>query len=238
MSDRSLARSTHESDHDPSGDGGSTRRLAHELNSRLDGALRTLRAARRATGVSAGGLDERLATVERLLLDMTSAVDRALKAPSANVASVFRSERSLGDSTRTIIAMFADLAQEMGVVLQLECDAQADALPARTLEPLLANAIRNAIEASAASTTDDSGSVVIALRCHGPRLTIDVVDNGAGLTGLADTKPTGHGLGLDIARRIAEDLGGCIELSNVPFARGAIFRAEIPIERLARREAA
>lgn len=214
------------------------RHVAHELNSQLDGALRTLRALRR-DGATATALDDRLATIERSLVTMTSTVERAMHDDSAaHGALLFTSDQTLGSTLRELLRTYKSLAEDFGVAVRIECDADANSLTIGPLEPLFANAIRNAIEASGEAPRDEAPQVTISVRRRGARLMVDIVDNGPGVDEALARKPHGHGIGLDVARRIAGSIGGTVELSNIPFGRGAIFRAEIPVAELVRREAA
>ena len=85
---------------------------------------------------------------------------------------------------------------------------------------------------------------VTAERLEDGRLAVDVTDNGVGipeadrdrvfeifqrLEGF-DASSKGSGIGLTMCRRIAEDLGGSLELVEVP--SGTTFRVELPAERV------
>ncbi|MDZ4830201.1 MAG: sensor histidine kinase [Phycisphaerae bacterium] len=214
------------------------RHVAHELNSQLDGALRTLRAVRRDSA-STSTFDDRLAAIERSLVAMMSTVERAMREDStAHGALLFTSDQTLGNTLREMLRTYRSLAEDFGVAVRVECEADAGALTVGPLEPLFANAIRNAIEASGEAPRDEAPHVTISVRRRGARLMVDIVDNGPGVDETRARKPHGHGIGLDVARRIAGSIGGTVELSNIPFGRGAIFRAEIPVAELVRRDAA
>ncbi len=221
------------------------RGLAHELNSILDGSLRTLRAARR--GVSAPAVAEQLDTVERALVSMANTLERTLRSPdalgtfAAFPVTAFVARQALGDTVRAVVRALADYAEESSVAIRIECDPDAARLDAGPLEPVLRNAIRNAIEACSGAPQEASTPLVtVSLRLHGQRLLIDVVDNGPGVAvaTLSRARPIVHGIGLDVARAVLTSLGGELELSNIPFGRGAVLRAEIPVGRLRRPHAA
>ncbi len=101
------------------------------------------------------------------------------------------------------------------------------------LEQALINLLRNAADAAAES---QQPGIEIDCRTEGDRCVIDVRDNGAGLTPeqreqifvpFYTTKPGGSGIGLSLARRIAQSHGGRIAvLENAP--RGAVFRLSLP----------
>lgn len=101
------------------------------------------------------------------------------------------------------------------------------------LEQALINLMRNAADAAA-----DQSEPRIAVECRSEleNCIIDVCDNGPGLTAeqreqifvpFFTTKPGGSGIGLSLARRIAQAHGGRITvLANEP--RGSVFRLTLP----------
>ena len=115
------------------------------------------------------------------------------------------------------------LAAKMGVAVELdvEDDAEVAANPARLVRAL-ENVVDNAIQHSPPAGT-------VQLRLHqvtsGERklLRCDVVDQGPGFppehmeklfTPFFTLRPGGTGLGLTIAKKMVEDCGGTIRLSN------------------------
>jgi two-component system, OmpR family, sensor kinase len=224
----------------------SLRSLAHELNSLLDGSLRTLRLTRRAMAIgeptpeTASTLQD-LDAVEGAMLKMAQALRRVLASPSElcgqRIGRAFHQERPLRESVNDVTRCLSGLAIERGVSIRFECDPAAAQLPTGPLEPVLRNAIRNAIEAFPA--TAGAPEVTVSLRRRGDRLLIDVLDNGPGLSepieasapGQRPSK-TGHGLGLHVVREIVVDLGGSFELTNVPFGPGALLRVDVPVSQL------
>ncbi len=96
---------------------------------------------------------------------------------------------------------------------------------------LLTNLLLNAIEA-----TPPGGEVVVRAENASGGLCVEVTDTGAGIdpsvaarlfTPFATSKPTGTGLGLTVARRIAHDHGGTLTAANRPEG-GARFTLTIP----------
>lgn len=221
------------------------RTLAHELNSLLDGSLRTLRLTRRAmslgepTPETVSAISE-LEAVESAMVRMAEALRRVLLAPgqpsTGEVVHALASELPLNQTVADLLRHLEPLAHSAGVTLRIECDQAAGALPTGPLEPLLRNAIRNSIEAFRHPV--DSPCVTVSLRRRGDRLSIDVLDNGPGLSASFPASSTGSptksgcGLGLEVAREVVRSLAGTFELSNVPFGRGAVLRADVPVHAL------
>ncbi len=96
---------------------------------------------------------------------------------------------------------------------------------------LLTNLLLNAIDA-----TPPGGEVAVRTGLATGELTVEVTDTGAGIdakiagrlfTPFATTKPTGTGLGLTVAQRVARDHGGTLTAANRPEG-GACFTLTLP----------
>ena len=114
------------------------------------------------------------------------------------------------------------------------------------LEQMLINLLRNAAEAVLAmehvgsnlNGSKDSGAeqdVELSWKVIGDEVIITIEDNGAGLMNPGNafvpfytTKPTGSGIGLVLARQIAEAHGGSLELQNRTDKRGCLVRITLP----------
>lgn len=137
------------------------------------------------------------------------------------------------DIIREVIRDFALVAEACNVELRLVPSAlvvEADpVLTRRMLQNLVSNAIRHT----------EGGTVLVGCRRHDGQVSIDIVDNGAGIP-LADQKRVfteftrldsvrmgsssapGLGLGLSIVKRIADQLGLSVHLSSTPKS-GSVF---------------
>jgi two-component system, NtrC family, sensor histidine kinase HydH len=96
---------------------------------------------------------------------------------------------------------------------------------------LLTNLLLNALDAS-----EPGGTIGVRAAEADGRLVVEVTDTGRGIdpamagrlfTPFATSKPTGTGLGLTVARRIAQDHGGTLVAANRPEG-GARFTLTIP----------
>ena len=96
------------------------------------------------------------------------------------------------------------------------------------------NLVKNGLEA-----LSSGGELTIASHFDGETVEISVSDSGGGIPSdvaprlfeqFFTTKPQGTGLGLPIARQIAEEHGGEIRWANRP-GRGAVFTIRLPIKR-------
>jgi signal transduction histidine kinase len=94
------------------------------------------------------------------------------------------------------------------------------------------NLVRNAIDALARD-----GAITLRVRNRGDNVDLEVEDNGPGIPGdpqrvfhpFHTTKPTGTGLGLTIARRIAVDHGGELRVESTPGR--TVFTLSLPARR-------
>ena len=98
------------------------------------------------------------------------------------------------------------------------------------LDQLLINLVRNAVDAT-------TGGVRMTWSVSGRAVTVVVEDEGPGVADTANlfvpfftTKPNGSGIGLPLARQIAEAHGGSLVVRNRPAARGAEAVLTLPLE--------
>lgn len=160
-------------------------------------------------------------------------------------------------AARPLLERVVSLEQRLPVELQPVPDVAILADPDQ-LEQLLINLIRNAVEAAfdareesiahavaAASVSKAppapghvalAPSVAIQAEARGEFLQVTIADNGPGITNPGNlfvpfytTKKTGTGVGLALARQIAEAHNGTLELRNRASARGCEAIIRIPL---------
>ncbi len=156
-------------------------------------------------------------------------------------------------SVRPLLERAISLEQRLPVELKRILDAEIFADPDQ-LEQLLINLVRNAVEAAfsareasieqtiAAKATPSFGQVALAPAVsieatpHDGFLSIVIADNGPGLTNPGNlfvpfytTKKSGSGVGLVLARQIAEAHSGTLELRNRADAPGCEAVVRIPL---------
>lgn len=100
------------------------------------------------------------------------------------------------------------------------------------LEQALINLVRNAVEAS----LPGEGAVILGWRVEPDRVVIEVLDEGAGppasdnlFVPFFTTKPGGSGIGLALARQVAEAHEGGVSLLARTDARGAVAALWLPL---------
>lgn len=123
------------------------------------------------------------------------------------------------------------LEQRMPVRLELGPDLEISADPDQ-IEQALINLLKNAVDAAIVTHGDVSVRWIVD---HG-MLSVEIVDGGAGLPPSENlfvpfftTKPGGSGIGLVLARQIAEAHEGSLTLENRHDARGCIARLRLPV---------
>lgn len=129
-----------------------------------------------------------------------------------------------------LLQRVAALEQRLPVQVQAAPGLVAMADPDQ-LEQALINLVRNAVEAS----LPEQGGVRLRATAGADWLRIEVLDEGLGLAGSDNlfvpfftTKPGGSGIGLALARQIAEGHGGRLDLENRRDRRGCVAWLELP----------
>ena len=221
----------------------SVAQLAHELNSLLDGSLRSLALAQRALSCPGEGESQalgpalaRLQAAQEALKSMADVLDRAMVGRTSP-GDLLGQIRSLSQVVQRAVDRTEDWASGHDVELILSIDPEAANLPAGPLEPVILNGLRNAVE-SCISGGDAERRVELSVKAEsGNDLALVIADTGGGVpddfrvgrTG----KPDGHGLGLQVVQQIVAELGGHVSLINAPSGSGAVLQIHVPIGSLA-----
>jgi signal transduction histidine kinase len=205
--------------------------VAHEVRNPLTGVKLLLQAAVRPvspTPLTADRLRLLLGEVARIEQTVQGLMDFARTPPPA------RTPHDL----RAVVGAAVELAQGRAEAksVAVRYAPAPDALPASVdrdqLLSLLTNLLFNAIDAAPAggevevtTATAPGGTIRVTVADTGPG--IDPAVAGRLFDPFATTKPTGTGLGLTVARRVARDHGGTLTAANRP-GGGACFTLTLP----------
>ncbi len=138
-----------------------------------------------------------------------------------------RAALDLGSLVRRVAALEVRLSVAVSPGPDVVLAGDAD-----QLEQLLINLVRNAADAA----LETGGRAEVTWRVANRAVTIDVLDEGPGLTTTANlfvpfftTKSDGSGIGLVLSRQIAEGHGGVLTLENRGDRRGCVARLVLPL---------
>jgi signal transduction histidine kinase len=215
-------------------------RVAHELNNPLDGILRYLNLALRATELGSpdkvsgyltqarGGL-LRMAEIIRQLVEFSRSAHTALGDAGINTL-IEESVKVLSEQA---------LQNKVGIVCALDGDSPAPA--GTSLFQVFCNLIKNAVDAM-----PEGGTLTIQTRVAEGEVTVRFEDTGVGLPPESDkifepfftTKEPGKGtgLGLAICKDLIEKQAGRITAENRP-GGGAVFTVRLPVRENRRKNA-
>lgn len=131
-------------------------------------------------------------------------------------------------------ARFEHTLQRDGRRLELRLGSELGQVAA---DPVLLGQVFNSLLANAAEATPQAGQVLLAAQRSGTTAEIVISDTGGGMDAeqlravfrpFYTTKPRGLGLGLPLARRIVERVGGRIDIDSRP-GHGTQVRVHLPI---------
>ena len=218
--------------------------LAHELNQPLTAIVTNAAAGQRF--VDRGEIDDR--ELHELLLDISLDGERAGKIirgirEMVRKGNTARRPVDMNQVVNDVVRLTNSDAVRHGCVLVTELDSQLPLVEANTvqLQQVLLNLILNAFDAMK-ETPDNRRRVVLSTSYLGPTsqangvVRTTVRDFGTGLSEKAhqrifehffSTKKDGLGMGLAIARSIAESFGGVLDATNAS-GGGAIFHFTLP----------
>ncbi|MCC7204872.1 MAG: sensor histidine kinase [Phycisphaeraceae bacterium] len=233
-------------DRTPSGD-----KLAHELANLLDGSLRNvglvLSVLRKSDGLAdadGDGTDDvlqRLQVTNEAMKQMAWLIRGWMDAIHQH-QPLERDNRTLADAVVHAVQLLSAAAEMRQVHVRIDLEPRAAQLPAGSVYPVIANALRNSLEAidsEPIGAPQRGGVIEVQARVVDQDLLLSVTDDGPGLsTVVADdngvfqtgktTKPNGHGLGLELCREVAQSLGGSLTLENHR-PRGARLTLRCPL---------
>lgn len=205
--------------------------LGHELGNSL-GPIRSIAESLRARLSRGPGDDDLRADLEdglSVVAERAGALTRFLEgyAALARLPLPKRSRTALAPCVRSVAAM------ETRLPVRVEPGPDVRVLADRDqIEQLLINLVRNAADAAA----DTGGGVRIGWGLSPGTVELRVEDDGPGLANPSNlfvpfftTKPGGSGIGLVLARQIAEAHGGTVSLENRSDAAGCVARVRLPL---------
>jgi two-component system sensor histidine kinase TctE len=231
--------------------------LSHDLVNLLDGSMRCLGIALRSLdqdGVRTR--NEQIDTARRQMGTVYGALERmcdlvhiAMSGASLGVGSAPRTRPvSLSSAILHATEVLTPAAEEQGITIATDAGGLEE-VPAGPVYPVILNGLTNALEA--VLRTGRRGRVEVLARIDAPTVPgarptvrIEIRDDGAGLPARpgpgelfehgVTTKAGGAGIGLAVARDIARDLGGTIELMARSVRRegdkpGTVLRLTYPL---------
>jgi signal transduction histidine kinase len=227
--------------------------LAHEINNPLNYVKNALARVRMDTHAvldlsrkppEAGTAEqiERLQDRMRELFDVaesgirriTRTVELMGSYSRAGYARQLRSHDAF-EATRDVVGVVLPATgRKVNVELRFEGDGRVECVP-EEFNQVVTNLVQNAIEAA---PEDGSGRVDVHGRTEDGQLVLSVKDNGHGIkaedrarlfTPFFTTKGPGRGMGmgLTIAWRVVQSLGGTLDIDSIP-GQGACFTLRVP----------
>ena len=216
--------------------------LSHDLRTPLNAVLTWVEVLRNP-GVERQTRDRALASLERMAKLQARMIDDLLDISriASGKLSVELQDVDLAAIIQGAVDTMLNAAKDNGIEIQASLDPRCLPMrgdPAR-LHQIVANLLSNAVK-----FTPRGGRITVELRCTDNLAEIDVTDNGVGISpdllpfvfdrfrqGMAATR-SGLGLGLAIARHVAELHGGSIRAESEGPGRGARFSVRLPLERV------
>lgn len=216
----------------------SSLRIAHELANLVDGGLRNLSmvisgfesSAPTDSGVNtrqSGTVLERLTVTNQAMKQMAELLHRWMHQTQPR-EGLHRVSWTLGQTVEQAVRLLSPAASSRGINLRVCLSQEAAELPAGPVYPVIANALRNSIEAISNSPPTGSaepnevelvgqlrnGTVELTIRDNGPGIDASLMDDAGDFQFGRTTKPESQGVGLALSRDIADSLGGGIGLTN------------------------
>jgi two-component system nitrogen regulation sensor histidine kinase NtrY len=201
----------------------------HELNNSLAPIKSVIETSRDALAAGPLEQDERLELAQGLasMAERSEALRRFLSRYSELARMP---EPVLGDCDVAALLDRVVAVHPPGTVRTLPAPGLAVRADPDQLEQALINLVKNAVEAAG-----DAGPVELEARQRRGQVAFEVRDRGPGVANpdnlfvpFFTTKPGGSGIGLVLARQVAEAHGGSLHLANRDDGRGCIASLVIP----------
>jgi signal transduction histidine kinase len=211
--------------------------VSHDLRTPLAGLRAMVEAIQDGVVDDATTLRRYVGEMRRAVEALSSLVDDLFELSQLDAAAIRSETRRarVDEVVRSALAACAGQAREKGVQVETNIDGNGHALCSPRLVRVLQNLLQNAVR-----HTPSDGTVLIETRSRGADLELAVADTGEGIApehldrvfepfwrGDAARSTPGSGLGLALAKRIVEAMGGDIRAERRP-DRGARFAVRVP----------
>lgn len=198
-------------------------------------------------------LAQKLRTADQSMHQMADVIERYANPPTpvpgitnapdkieASPADVVQARGTLLDVFTHAVNVYGPSIAQSRIELITRLDPAVTDLPAGPVYTVLANAINNALQAIQrcdhanaphrieVCITPTDRDVVVKITDTGVGLDPVLFDRRGGFRFGVTTRRNGHGIGLDLCRRIAADLGGQLQLSANPAGRGTQLTLQYP----------
>lgn len=183
-------------------------------------------------------LTHRIATVQRETSRLREILEDFLR--YAGRIEIDKKPVELNALLEELVDFFAPQAQLQRVQLRLKkCPTPlVAAVDARLVKQAVLNLLINGLQAMEGRGGDSGGELILSLTAQGKNAVIDVIDTGPGIPpeqaskifqAYYTTKKHGTGIGLAMARRIAEEHGGQIGVRS-DLGKGSDFYITLPVK--------
>lgn len=220
---------------------GATDRLVHELANLLDGSRRQVELALRQLhdddAIDEPQLAKHLTTATEAMDRMADMMTAHRRGHSVLPPAGFNPDTPLHRVIDHAVRLIQPVATEQRITIEVALTDRAAGLPLGALYPVIANALRNAVEAIGSDGTITLGAAVETDEHNQPGLVMGIEDDGPGInpalprdaSGLVasgvTTRDTGSGLGLAISRDRVRMLGGDLTLEDrLPHGARVVIR--------------
>ncbi|MEM9419109.1 MAG: sensor histidine kinase [Planctomycetota bacterium] len=201
-------------------------------------------------------LAQQLRTADQSMHQMADVIERYANAPQIadsdpdtlgcfaevppTTGEIMEARGTLLDVLTHAINVYGPSIEQSSIILKTRLDPAITDLPAGPIYTVLANAINNAIQAIQRCDQNATGHcITVCITPTDQDVVVKVTDTGVGLDPVlfdrhgqfrygVTTRRNGHGIGLDLCRRIASDLGGQLQLSANPVGRGTQVTLQYP----------